>query len=522
MFIDKNNVIYGGNEVIEMAQYDYIRFLFFNEGASKREIARKVGVHRNTVTRALSEDTKKYNLTAEKNRPVNGDFQEKIKIMVVENHSKPRKRKLTKQRMYDLMLDEGYEGSYSSFTYLVRKIEEDAEISNKEAFLKLEHPSGVLQVDFGSMVVMDNGYPRVVQVFCAKLCSEKAEFVKAYPRQSTEFFLDGLISAFDFYGGVPKKIIFDNLTQAVKEVKQGKERILQDAFLRFKAHYSFEAEFCGVGAGNEKGLVENLVKYTRNNYFLPLLELKDFHSLNQLLVSNCNKRLASKKVDGILWQEALFESRKGNFLPIKDYYDCSNIASAKVDTYQLIHVDRNRYSVPTAYVGKRVDVRIYPFKVVASYKEKVISEHERLFSKNKDSLDPYHYLDLLMKKTRAYEDALVIKNWVLPAIFEIYHTKLKGHAQSPTKGTKEFISILKLTKTYGIKRIKEILSKLHKDNRYSYEETLSLLRYQNDSYENKSLDYNTLVTLGVENIKSTLTPLSDYDSLLIGGENIGK
>lgn len=505
--------------MIELVQYDYIRFLFFNEGLSKREIARRVGVHRDTVTRAIESNDNTYKLTVEKNRPVNGPFEEKIKLMVEENFHKPRKHKLTKSRMYELMQNEGYEGSYSAFTYQVRKIEEESHLSIKEAFLKLDHSKGVMQVDFGEMIVMDKGFPRKVHVFCAKLSSEKAEFVRAYPRQSTEFFFDGLNKSFEFFGGVPKKIIFDNLKQAVKEVKSGTERIQQEDFLRFKAFYAFEAEFCGPGKGNEKGLVENLVKYTRNNYFLPYLEFKGFDHLNEILLTKCWNRLQSKKIEGLLWQEALLESRKEYFLPIKEYYDCAKITTAKVDTYQLIHVDRNRYSVPTAFVGKKVDVKIYPFKVIASYKNNIIAEHERLFSKSKDSLDPYHFLDLLMKKSRAYDDALVIKNWQLPEIFQVYHQRLKGFTKSPHKGTKEFISILKLTKTYGIDRVKGILKDLHKENRYSYEEVLSTLRYQEDSNASKALNYSTLVSLGVEHIKSSHIPLSQYDSLVNGGEN---
>ena len=166
-----------------------------------------------------------------------------------------------------------------------------------------------------------------------------------------------------------------------------------------------------------------------------------------------------------------------------------------------------------------MDVKIYPFKITVSYKNSIIAEHKRLFSKNKDSLNPYHFLDLLMKKSRAYDDALVIKNWQLPEIFELYHQKLKAFTQSPHKGTKEFISILKLTKTYGVDRIKEILKDLHKENRYSFEEVISILRYQDDSRVKTVLSYSTLVSLGVEHIKSSHIPLSQYDSLVKGGED---
>lgn len=262
-----------------MDTYDSIREMYFNEGLSIREISRRLLKHRNTVTRAIKSDNNKYTLTVEKEKPVNGDFIGRIKEMVQENNATRKKERLTKTRMYELLQKEDYTGSYSTFTYQVRLIEEELAIANKEAYVKLDYGGGVLQVDFGEMTVMDGGYPRKIIAFCAKLSGEKGEFVQSYPRQSTEFFFDGLIKAFDFYGGIPRKIIFDNLKPAVKEVLAGNERILQDEFLRFKSFYCFGAEFCGPGKGNEKGLVENLVKYTRNNYFLPYINFQGFDKL---------------------------------------------------------------------------------------------------------------------------------------------------------------------------------------------------------------------------------------------------
>ncbi len=507
-------------EVIKVATYDVIRELYFNKGLSKREIAKRLMVHRNTVTRAIDREDNEYLLTVEKDKPVNGEFIDRIKIMLQDNNVTRKKDRLTKTRMYELLQEEGYTGSYSAFTYQVRIIEEELEINNKEAYIKLKYGGGVLQVDFGEMTVMDRGYPRKIMVFCAKLSGEKVEFIQSYPRQSTEFFFDGLIKAFDFFGGIPKKIIFDNLKPAVKEVLEGSERILQDEFLKFKSFYSFEAEFCGPGKGNEKGLVENLVKYTRNNYFLPYIDFKGFDKLNEILYSKCWNKMQTKKVDGITWYEALNDTRESCFLPLKGHFDHARLTTAKIDTYQLAHIDRNRYSVPTKYVGQKVDVKIYPFKVKIICKGNLIAEHDRLFSKNKDSLDPYHFLDLLMKKSRAYDDALVIKQWQLPKEFDNYHRMLKSTIKSPSKGTKEFINILKLTKTYGIEKIGAILKELDKANRYSHEEVLSLLRFTEDKKVDKTIPREILESMGISEIKSSSPNISQYDHLLKGGDNI--
>lgn len=109
------------------------------------------------------------------------------------NTKTKKKDRLTKTRMHELLKEEGYKGSYSAFTYQVRLLEEELGINAEEAHLKLDYGGGVFQVDFGEMTVMYKGYPRKIMVFCAKLCGEKAEFIRAYPRQSREFFFDGLI-----------------------------------------------------------------------------------------------------------------------------------------------------------------------------------------------------------------------------------------------------------------------------------------------------------------------------------------
>lgn len=69
-------------EVIKVAIYDTIRELYFNKGLSKREIAKRLMIHRNTVTRAIEREDNKYLLTVEKEKPVNGEFIERIKVMV--------------------------------------------------------------------------------------------------------------------------------------------------------------------------------------------------------------------------------------------------------------------------------------------------------------------------------------------------------------------------------------------------------------------------------------------------------
>ena len=99
-----------------MVQYEYIRFLYFNQNKSQRAIAREMGIHRETVKRAIMNPQQKYNLNVIRDKPVNGAYE---------------------GRMYTLLCQEGYQGSYSSFTYQARKAEDELDLNVKEAYLKL-------------------------------------------------------------------------------------------------------------------------------------------------------------------------------------------------------------------------------------------------------------------------------------------------------------------------------------------------------------------------------------------------
>jgi transposase len=83
----------------------------------------------------------------------------------------------------------------------------------------------------------------------------------AFPRESQEAFFAGHVAAFEELGGVPKVIIYDNLSTAVKRVLTGSRREEQREFVAFRSHHLFESRFCRPGEGHEKGLIENLVGY---------------------------------------------------------------------------------------------------------------------------------------------------------------------------------------------------------------------------------------------------------------------
>ena len=124
--------------------------------------------------------------------------------------------------------------------------------SVREAFVPLHHPPGHAQVDFGEAVVEVGGRREKIAFFCLILPHSDVWFVKADPRETTEAFLDGHVSAFAFLDGVPRSILYDNTTLAVAQILGDSARRRTQAFTHLQSHYLFRDRFGRPGKGNDK------------------------------------------------------------------------------------------------------------------------------------------------------------------------------------------------------------------------------------------------------------------------------
>lgn len=121
------------------------------------------------------------------------------------------------------------------------------------AYIPLEFaPGEAAQCDWGEAWVVLGSQSTKGYIFCMRLCASRAIFVRAclHPRQ--EAFFEGHRLAFEFFGGVPKRVIYDNLTTAVRKVLEGTRREEQEAFVALRAHYVFAADFVLASVGPTK------------------------------------------------------------------------------------------------------------------------------------------------------------------------------------------------------------------------------------------------------------------------------
>ena len=138
-----------------------------------------------------------------------------IDQILVDDLRRPRKQRHTAQRIFQRLRDEhGFGGQYT----IVKDYVREHRRGSQEMFVSLSHSPGHAQCDFGEALVIIGGVEQKAHCFVLDLPHSDGCFVKAYPAETTEAFLDGHVSAFAFLGGVPQSILYDNTKLAVARI----------------------------------------------------------------------------------------------------------------------------------------------------------------------------------------------------------------------------------------------------------------------------------------------------------------
>lgn len=435
-----------------MVQQEYIRFLYYQEGLSMREISRRTGHHRDTVRSYIMEPSTGYKRTAPIQYPVLGPYIETINNWLETDKSKSKKKeKHTAKRIYERLRDEcGFCGGQSTVREYVRKWRQLS--GETDVYLPLRFaPGESMQVDWGFVPVTFQNATYQLPLFCARLANSTAIFVRLYPHSRKEAFLDGLQHALEFFGGVPKEVVFDNLRTAIKNFVWPNEREETAEFLAFRTHYVFRARFCNPGKGNEKGLVENLVGYSRRNFFVPAptvdgLTSQELEPLNVRLMELCIAKRSERRADDERTVGELFEEERRQMLQLPARrYDCAIRRVCSVDSCSRIHFENNAYSVPYTYAHRSVELKVFVDKLEVVSGDKVIASHRRSYGRYGQFLDLNHYLEVLQRKPGALRH---FRGWQDSDLPKLYQRLLDTMADQK-HSVKDFISVLILRRDHG-------------------------------------------------------------------------
>jgi hypothetical protein len=334
----------------------------------------------------------------------------------------------------------------------VKKVVRDLRRVRSEVFVPLIHRPGEAQVDFGYALAKVAGRLRKVAFFVMALPHSDALFVQAFERECTETFWEGHVRGFAFFGGVPRRITYDNSRVMVAKIVGPRQRRLTHGFLQLESHYLFDHHFCLVQRPNEKGVVEGTVKYARRNFFVPVPQVRDLDELNAHLLARCRDDQGRRVRGNAATKGVLLGEDRAAFVPLPATpFDACVKRSTAADSLSLVRFDDNDYSVPVRYAHHPVVVLAYVDRVVLGHKGEVIAEHRRLWGREGVSFDPVHYLALLERKPGALDHARPLDGWELPECFTALRRRLE--AERDGEGAREYIRVLRLLEKHSPDRL---------------------------------------------------------------------
>ncbi|HEU5423483.1 MAG TPA: IS21 family transposase, partial [Nitrolancea sp.] len=313
------------------------------------------------------------------------------------------------------------------------------------------------QVDWYEAVAVVDGTPQTWQVFSMRSMASGAAFHRAYPRATQQAFLEAHELAFAYFGGVFRRLRYDNLGAAVQKVLRGHRREETTRFVGFRSHWRYAAEFCTPGEGHEKGGIENEAGTYRRNHWVPIPHVADLAALNAHLLAGCRadeaRVLAGRERPvGV----ALLLERE-HLLPLADEgFDLAETSFATVDTLGRVRVRTNAYSVPLP-PGTQVQIKVLPATVELWHGGKRVAAHERCYGRGREILDLEHYLDVLEHKPGALAGSKPLAEWRrLGRWPESYDRFLAALVERDgrTAGTKAMIELLQWGRRHGQERLR--------------------------------------------------------------------
>jgi transposase len=417
---------------------------------SIRQAARLYCLNFRTVQKIVAQpEPTPYRKSPQRTKPVLGPFLGVIHQILDDDQHAPPKQRHTARRVFDRLRHEhGYTGSASVVRDAVRALRQ----AQPEVFVPLIHRPGEAQVDYGQATVFVAGVRLQAAVFVLTLPYCGARFAAGYPRECTETFHAGHAAAFDFFGGVPTRISYDNTKIAVAKHTGPHERDLTAEFYRLQSHFLFASHFCNVRAAHEKGHVENGVGYVRRNFLVPVPHAATWQALNTQLADGCVRdrlRPLEGRTEPI---EALLPFDRAALLPLPaDPFEARRVEVVTINSLSLGRFDRNDYSVPTRFAHQTLTATGTPDGVRFSHHGTVVALHRRCWDRRVTIFDPVHYLALLERKPGAFDHAAPLADWQLPDCFAVLRRRLEQ--ADPKGGTRQYIGVLRLLENHDLARL---------------------------------------------------------------------
>lgn len=425
--------------------------------------AQKFGIHRRMVRQAIECALPPERKKPERKRVKFSLVKGFIEQILRDDERAPRKQRHTAHRIFMRLQTEMPQAVVSerSIRQYVEEIRRQLGLAKREVFIPQHYEYGAeAQVDWYEATVELGGVREVLQFFCLRASASGAAFHRAYRRANQSAFLEAHELAFQYFGGVFRRLRYDNLKAAVKRILRGSRREETTRFITFRSHYGYEGSFCNPYAGHEKGGVEGEVGRFRRNHLVPVPQFASLDELNNWLLEEC-RRDEQRLIEGHpLIVEAGLVFERAALLPLPLFsFDLAEEVFPLVDTKGCVRVKTNLYSTPLA-PHTRCRVRLLPTRVeVFSVGEKV-ADHERCYLKRQEVYNLEHYLDVLARKPGAFIGSKPLQQWRSEGRWTAEFDRLwqqlqRRHGES--MGTRLMIELLREGKRVGYERLRQAI-----------------------------------------------------------------
>lgn len=399
--------------MLTMDQVKDIRRLYYEQGLKPSEIAEKTGRNYKTVLKYI--DKEDFNSSppekeGEKKHPSKLDlYKPTIDRWLMDDKKAPRKQRHTAARVYHRLKQmEGFRCSYRLVAQYVAAKKKELNLGHKEGYLPLVHYPGEGQGDFGYADFDENGRRYHGKYFVLSFPQSNGGYLQLHYGENMECLLESLVAIFEYIGGVPTEIWFDNTSTIVTKIIRGGGRDITERFERFSQHYRFTAKFMNPESGWEKGNVENKVGYLRRNELVPVPAFTNLAEYNAKLMSSCDddmKREHYEFDDGTMISD-LFAKDRAALIPLPSVaFDTALYMTARTDNYGKFTLEggKHEYSASPAFCRMPVSLKITSAEVIVlDDKGNEVVRHRRLYGDQKQSsMNWLPYLRYIARKPRS-------------------------------------------------------------------------------------------------------------------------
>lgn len=424
------------------------------EGLSIRQISRQFGHTRKTIRHVLNHAEPPAARVRVREAPILGPVEPIIDRILADDEGAPPKQRHTAAQIHRRLRQEhAYPGGYAQVQRYVLKHRR----RHRETFVPLAHlPGRRVEADFGHIHVDFPDGRRPVAFLVAAWAYSNAPFALALPFERAEAILQGMVAAFEFFGGVPAEVWWDNPRTVATLILKGRDRRLHPRYAALASHYVFEPKFCMPARGNEKPDAEGTVKAAQKRFATPVPRVADLDELNGLLRTWClaeRDRVVRSLAGPFAIKDRLAEDlASASPLPRDRFEACVIHPAVAVDKYQTVAFDGNRYSVPRASAFGLVTVKGFVDRVAIVSGGRVVAAHARSPEKSTMILDPLHFLAALDRKPGSLDHAPVFRDWDLPACFAEFRGRLERQ-HGPSAGVRQYARVLQLLTEHPMTRL---------------------------------------------------------------------